>query len=534
MNLHRVGVACAVALLATCALLAPACSSNKTIIEVINPSVDAGPRPFGSDGASSLAGDDAAVVDATLGPIESGVPDTGVLDTGVLDAGVLDTGVLDTGVLDASTTDGPFQVLPSDAGDCPDADLRCHVDTCSGSGTSISGTVYDPAGKNPIPHVFVYVPTAASGTLPAITLGARTCDTCDVPIGSYVTATMSDATGKFTLTGIPTGTRVPVVFQIGKWRREIFVATTSCQNTALTSLQTRLPRSQMDGDMPSMALLTGGLDDLGCFLTRIGIDAAEYGSPHSGGRIDVYQGLSLGGAFGPGLSSGTAGNCTNTNCPLWTSKASLEFYDIVLLACEGDTFDSTVDGGLLGGGNANVTAAAKQVMHDWLGEGGKVFATHFHYTWFMNGPSDFQGVASWLGYSLGTGSSTAVVQTSFPKGQDFRDELLDAGALSSGALNISGVSDSVHSVTAPTVAWLNDQTSQDPKYLTFTTPVGSVCGKAAFSDMHAGGAPSGDIPGSCAARDLSAQEKAMELLFFDLSACVSDDSKPAPGPPASQ
>jgi hypothetical protein len=26
---------------------------------------------------------------------------------------------------------------------------------------------------------------------------------------------------------------------------------------------------------------------------------------------------------------------------------------------------------------------------------------------------------------------------------------------------------------------------------------------------------------------------AMELLFFDLSACVSDDSKAAPGPPPS-
>ena len=152
-----------------------------------------------------------------------------------------------------------------------------------------------------------------------------------------------------------------------------------------------------------MALLTGGLDDLGCFLTRMRIDGAEYGGPHTGGRVDVYQGLSLAGTSGPGLSNGIAGNCTNTSCPLWSSKASLEKYDIVLLACEGDTFDSTVDGGLLGGGSANVTPAGKQAMHDWLGEGGKVFSTHFHYTWFMNGPPDFQGVASWKGYSLGTG-----------------------------------------------------------------------------------------------------------------------------------
>jgi hypothetical protein len=172
-------------------------------------------------------------------------------------------------------------------------------------------------------------------------------------------------------------------------------------------------------------------------------------------------------------------------------------------------------------------------MHDWLNEGGKVFATHFHYTWFMNGPPDFQGVASWRGYSLGTGSGAGVIQTSFPKGQDFKNALLDAGALSNGNINLSGLSDSVASVTAPTLAWIKDQTSGDPKYLTFTTPVGGTCGKVAFSDMHAGSAPLGDIPGSCTATSLSAQEKALELLFFDLSACVSDDSMTPPGPPPS-
>jgi hypothetical protein len=80
----------------------------------------------------------------------------------------------------------PF--VPGDAG-CPGPDLRCHVDTCSGPGTSISGKVYDPAGTNPIPHALVFVPTDPGGQIPVITPGARTCDTCDLPIGSYVAAT---------------------------------------------------------------------------------------------------------------------------------------------------------------------------------------------------------------------------------------------------------------------------------------------------------------------------------------------------------
>jgi hypothetical protein len=270
-------------------------------------------------------------------------------------------------------------------------------------------------------------------------------------------------------------------------------------------------------------------------LARFGIDPGEYKSPHSGGRVDVYQGLSLGGNA-PGLSSGTPGNCTNTSCPLWSSKASLEPYDIVLLACEGLPYDETADAGpiaLAGDAGPNVTAAGKLAMHDWLDEGGKVFATHFHYTWFMNGPSDFQATAAWKGYSLGTGTGSEAIATTFPKAKDLITELADAGAATNGQISLQGLGDSVGSVTAPTLAWIKDPSTGDTKYLTFTTPVGGTCGKVAFSDLHAAGAPSGDVPGSCKAQDLSAQEKAVELLFFDLSACVSDDSKAAPGPPPS-
>jgi hypothetical protein len=503
MKLHRVGVACSAGLVASCVFLAPGCGSDT----IINPPGDGGAKPSGFDGSSVAPGDDAAGFDATVGAIDSG---------------------------SNNGTDAQNMFVPADAG-CPGPDLRCHVDACSGPGTSVSGTVYDPAGKNPIPHAFVFVPADPTGKISAIAPGAHTCDTCNVPIGSYVAATMSDATGSFSLHGVPTGTQVPLVVQIGKWRREVSVSTTSCQNTVLPASDTRLPASQAEGDMPAMALLTGGVDDLGCLLFRMGIDPGEYKSPHAGGRVDVYQGLGVSGN-GPGLSGGTAGNCTNTSCPLWSSKISLESYDIVLLACEGNLFDATVDaGGILGGSGSNVTAAGKQAMHDWLDEGGKVFATHFHYTWFMNGPADFQGVASWKGSSLGTGSGSEAIVTTFPKGQDFSTALADAGALQEGGdLALSGLADSVASVNAPTLAWIRDPSTADTKYLTFTTPIGGTCGKASFSDLHAGGAPSGDVPGSCKSSALSAQEKAMELLFFDLSACVSDDSVTPPGPPASQ
>jgi hypothetical protein len=436
----------------------------------------------------------------------------------------------------------------------PGSDLSCYVNMkCSNGGqTTITGKVYDPAGKNPLQNIVVFVPKVP-GSLPNIVPGTSTCSSCDTSIGGFVTFTFTGADGSFTLKGVPTGKNVPLVLQIGKWRRTITVPNvTDCQTTMLPSSgtgQARLPRNHMEGDMPGMALLTGGLDDLGCFLTRMGIDAAEYTAPHGGGRLDIYQGLSVAGVNGPGLSSGTAGNCTNTSCPLWASKQAFEAYDIVLLACEGDTFDADAQmdgglGGILGLGKTNVTTAGKQNLHDWVNEGGKVFATHFHYTWFMNGPPDFKAVANWKGYSLGTGTcNNCSIDTTFQGGKDFYAWLKVVGALSGTGINLNGVADSVSTVTTGTTdRWIYDGMSNDVKYLSFNTPIGGLtvdageattkeyCGKAVFTDLHAGGAPSGDVPGSCKAMDLSAQEKALEYLFFDLSACVHQENTPPPPP----
>jgi hypothetical protein len=414
------------------------------------------------------------------------------------------------------------------------------VNTQCATPTTISGTVYDPAGKNPIYNVVVFVPNDPS-KLPPITPGTRSCNTCDATIGDYVSATQTDSKGAFSLQGVPTGKAVPLAIQIGKWRRVVSIDTTDCATTNAPASLTRLPRNRTEGDLPQMALLTGGLDDLGCFMTSMGLDPSEYSSPQGGGRLDIYQGVSspLGITIGsgPGLSSGTAGNCTGTTCPLWSTKQALEYYDIVLLACEGSE------------NNQSKPASAMTAMHDWLGEGGKLFATHFHYTWFKNGPADFQGVATWLGSSVGLGSGNYSIDTSFFKGQILHDWLGNVGALTGNAIALNGVATSVSTVNSPTLRWIYDTatTPNDVKYLSFGTPIGGVtagpdsgaegtryCGKAVFTDLHAGGAPSGDVPATCSGADLTSQEKALEFLFFDLSACVTNDFKPPPPPPPSK
>jgi len=294
-----------------------------------------------------------------------------------------------------------------------------------------------------------------------------------------------------------------------------------------------------------MALVTGGGDDLGCFLRRVGVDASEFTQPHELGSVNVFQGVAASGGvvtdLGPGLSIGAAGDCTGPSCPLWASKSALEYYDIVLLSCEGDPYP------------ASKPSASIQAMHDWLTEGGKILATHSQSIWFEDGAADFQAVAQWAPFSPALSSGTYAIATDFPKGMAFQAWLGTVGAAAGSSIALAGVSQSVGALNPPGIGWIlddagdasaSDASTAGVKYLSFGIPSADAatageggvagtayCGKAAFSDIHAGVAPEGDLPDSCQIRPLSTEELALEFLFFDLSACVADDLQVPPPPP---
>jgi hypothetical protein len=401
---------------------------------------------------------------------------------------------------------------------------QCAVDTtCSSSSrTTLKGRVFDPAGTNPLQGVAVFIPNDAA-TLPVVVRGTSTCR--QLAIGDYVTIAVTDATGSFTLNDVPTGIGVPITVQLGKWRRTTTVnVPTPCATTTVPDGVLRLPKNHKEGDMPQMALLTGGCDDFGCFMTNIGIDPAEFGAPHNGGAVDVYQGLGVGGS-GASLSNGTAGDCTNASCPLWASKQSLEFYDMAILSCE------------CGENTQTKPAAAMQALHDWLDEGGSVLASHFQYTWFKNSPSaDFQNVATWLGDSVAVGSGMYDVNTSFRLGKVFGDWLDGVGALdtsgASSTIALQNVASSVSSVSALVNQWIYDTSTRptETKALSFETPVGgnllppapeerTYCGGVAFTDLHTTGGSTdmvSAIPSGCTPARLTPQQAVEEFLFFNV------------------
>ncbi len=434
----------------------------------------------------------------------------------------------------SSSTDGGLSF-----GDGACSTLACHQVACPGGGsTTLSGTVSDPAGKVPLYNVIVYIPTTA---VKPITVGA-TCDQCGGEVtGDPLVSTITDAKGQFVLKNVPAGVPLPLVMQIGKWRRQITLpAAKACMaNMAADQNLTRLPRNQGEGDLPRIAISTGGADPLECLLRKIGIDDAEFMTAGGAGRVHLYAGSGVPNAqpplvaaaqFAPSLNGGAAFAGSQA---MWSDPSKLAAYDLLLLACEGQQ-------------NANTKPpAALQAMYQFESMGGRVFASHWHDYWFASGPAPLPSTGSWTDLTPPPPDpSDGTLDTSFPKGQALHDWLANVGGLNpNGTLPIKQAKHNLNSVGNGAQQWITmpnpnatpaGQTAVE--YMTFNTPLdvdaGAQCGRVVYSDLHVS---SGDMTGQpfplgCVTKDLSPQEKALEFMLFDLSSCILGDNQP-PVPP---
>jgi len=405
--------------------------------------------------------------------------------------------------------------------------LECQQVNCPAMGmppTTISGSVYAPNATLPLYNVIVYVPNAP---LDPIKDGA-TCDKCGSTIsGKPLVTTLTDATGHFDLKNVPVGSDIPLVMQVGKWRRKITVPNVAkCATTTLTDPQvTRLPKKQSEGDMPKIALTTGAADPLGCVLPKLGIDPSEFTATMGTGKVNTY----LGNSSGPGYSTGA-------DTTLWNSAATMQKYDIVVLSCEGGEYLQGEQGQ-----HNTKPVASRAELQKYLDTGGRVFGSHYHYVWVQYGSPAFQSTAQWQGDGMGPGINPPfLIDTSFPKGKAFADWLkFVEPTLTYGQMPINEVRNDVGTVNLMTsTRWVYASTMPEAtKYLSFNTPVGLMpdnqCGKMVFGDLHigAGSTVNQQYPASCPTT-LTPQEKALIFLFFDLSSCIQKDNAPIvpPGP----
>jgi hypothetical protein len=384
--------------------------------------------------------------------------------------------------------------------------VQCESGTTTVTGTVVAGTLPLFGAPDPIYNALVYVP---NGKVQPFVPGVA-CNQCGAEVsGSPLVETQTAADGTFTLQNVPVGTNIPLVIQLGRWRRQIMIpSVAACTNTALTADQTRLPRNQGEGDIPLTAIATGFADAIECVLMKMGVDQAEFTQPGGGGRVNLY--LSNGADLGPGTPP--AEN-------LWSSPTALAAYDEVLLPCEGQQLDKS--------------ASDQQDLIGYTNAGGRVFTTHYGYTWLYN-DAPFSGMANWNTTSgIANNSQVGTIDTTSATGQQFQAWLGDVNALTGpGQITLANTRYDVLSVNPPSEQFIYatppQQTLQFDFYTPIGKPMGQQCGRVIFSDFHVIDQMASNVtfPAECSTVPMTAQEKALEFMLFDLASCV-----PAPQGP---
>lgn len=398
--------------------------------------------------------------------------------------------------------------------------LECQQVACSGNTTTtVSGTVYDPSGTLPLYNVAVYVPNAPVEPVP----DGLSCDQCDAQLsGSPLVSAITDTQGRFTLTNVPVGADIPLVMQVGKWRRVVTIpAVAECVDNPLTDPQvTRLPKNSVEGNIPRIALTTGSADPLFCLLRRLGIDDSEYGIAGSDARIQFFVGANGSTRFDDGFGASPGATFPTAQNTLWNTDWGN--YDIVMLSCEGSE-------------NPGPKNGHRAALRDYINTGGRVFATHYHYNWFQgDAPADLQSVATFTSTQNGFNGSVDI-DTTFPKGSALADWLLFVdGASPLAQFNVVDGRRHTTAVSAAARIWVRRMV--DTLYFSFNAPINvpedQQCGRMVFSDIHVSagaGNASGNFPSTCNNNPLTEQEKVLIFMLFDLSAClIPDDDPPCP------
>ena len=464
-------------------------------------------------------------------------------------------------------------------GACGCTGVCSQIPNCSASAlktTSISGVVFDPAGVNPLYNVFVYVANDPTDPDLLSFKPGVTCDVCGATAaGSPLLSdsngtfgTFTDTAGHFKLNNVPAGKGITLVIQLGRWRRIFKVDVDKpCDDNLATGLL--MPSKKSQGDIPLIAMVTGGSDSIECTLRKMGIDATEFTNPAGGGRVQFYLGSNQNGA------TDRYGQKIDANTPMQAAlfandaggKPVINGYDMTMLACQGAA--------------PQQSPTDQATLRNYAASGGRVFTTHYAFSWLnqnnanagqVNLADNWGETAKW---HVDEGDRINPVDghvdlVSNPKGDAFQHWLLNVNASPSG-LGTTSVTfamhdtDSISSVPGQVQQWLyrdgtnkkkckaggqtcsNDATcggtdtcvgtdytgTKLPLHFTFNTPVNLVqdltknppsvqCGRVLYSDFHVQDVHEHDkvFPAQCDTAPMSPQEKLLEYMIFDLGSCV--------------
>ena len=429
--------------------------------------------------------------------------------------------LLDAGTAFAQDPD-PIFASSHENGEC--VGYACNQVACPGGTTRITGTVYAPNGTLPLPGVTVFVPNAKLDPVPA----GPTCNRCGAPpSGNPLVIATSGPDGSFALDNAPATTNVRLVVQSGRWRRQSTIpVVAACADTAVDASLARLPRNPGEGDVPRIAIVTGGADALECLARKTGLDASQFGVAGSGARVHLYAGSNGTDA----MDAASGGQAFPPATALWNTVEALGQYDIVALACEGSQ------------DTGNKSPAARAALKAYVDVGGRVVANHLQNYWIMSGPDPWPALATWS-LALGSISSfTADIDQGFPRGAALAGWLFATQTTPiQGRLPIIEGRQTALTVDETRVRkWIHlaNTVNNAPsvQYFSFNTPIEAQpaqrCGRFVFTDLHATPQDSSSASlafpsGGCTSPIGStiAQEKVLLYALFDIGTCVGSTTE---------
>lgn len=454
--------------------------------------------------------------------------------------------------------------------DCPEA-----------SPTRLTGFLTTPDGELRVPNAVVYIPRDPDAPLPQLSEGVvddasgASCERCEnqnAELGPVLAGAVTDHEGRFTLEGyIPVDREFLLVAKTGKWRSVARVpagVTSACGEVDLQNTYSRLPGKKSDGEpgshLPKVAVATGQIDAMECVLLKMGIDLSEFTNRNGDGRVHLYRSPYKnediqGGGCVCSEPLDTNGSCPGQDISISSNlltdsndaNGDLFDYDLVLWDCERG---ETVRG-----------ESELQRVKRYADRGGRFFASHWAYDW-LHPSTTYGDVATW---GAGTGADFDHVYLSFgrdsgniPRLRHYARWLqihnaLDYLSESDGEIvfarldDVSQPRDLARGVSAGVDEWVFRTRSDEVEstdgsgawppsadlsvqQFSFNTPHGAsaeeACGRIAFSGFHVAGADeeldTSDqyFPAYCPGDDtLTAQEKTLAYMIFDLASCISED-----------
>ncbi len=446
-----------------------------------------------------------------------------------------------------------------DAGTCVNFCLNQAVCPIN-SQTTITGKVFAPNGTLPLPGAVVYVPNGSLAYPYGVTaftdgVAGGTCDTCNgTASGAPLVNAVTDFDGSFSLSNVPAGVSFPLVVQMGRWRKIVTIpAVTKCTTAAQTAGTIRMPTKQAESgamdNIPLFALSTGYIDPLECVFRKMGIIDSQFTNPGGTGRIRLYQDDESGGTAGARIDGTTPSVST-----LIATQAQMEKYDALLFACPGGPTDKVT--------------AARTAAYNYANEGGRVFSTHFNYTWLYDVATPAANLFSstwgtsvqWSpknGLGVGTADPDDGLVSTTVAGGTF-DKWLNATGVNAlcnvaganpkcaaspktGAPDRVSISAARYDAFAPIAAGATGYiTEYSPSavgtpvfHYAFNTPFNQAtqCGRVIFSDFHVSGDTSSattNFPAECVSTTFTPQEKVLAYMLFDLTSCIKPIVVPPP------